>query len=184
MTLATLNQYGITAFLLGVFVYFAVAYIKRRGDSSDKRESTKDEHIASRSTSADELIAEMLRQSQVEARKDYLRLERKIDEIRDDFAKMNSINIRLTAELEYSARRDVEFHDRQLPAILKRAAYRDLRIDANRDSINEVRYKLGMPMMGTPAFGVSTGDSIPVPVADERDSGHIISPHEAATKKG
>ena len=160
---------------------WALEGLSAHRNSTDRRETGKDSHITTQHSNADSLIAEMLRQSTLEGRKDYLRLESKMDEIRDDFAKMAALNVRLTSELEYSAKRDVEFHDRQLPAILKRAAYRDMRIDSNRDSINEVRSHLRMPLVGTPVHGVRIPDSIPVPIDDHPSS--AISPHDVAGKK-
>lgn len=112
----------------------------------------------------------LVRSTTTNAREDYKHLEGKLDALTGQVAEFAIINTKLTEQLGYSARRDVEFYDRQLPAILKRAAGRDFRIDQNRDSINEVRSHIGLPLTSvTPPHGI--------PVNKD-----LESPHNVATK--
>lgn len=125
----------------------------------------------------------VVRKTNTDSREDYqtarketreleTKIDAKLDHLTGQVAEFAIINTKLTEQLGYSARRDVEFYDRQLPAILKRAAHRDFRIDQNRDAINEVRAHLGMPLTShTPPFGV------PVLIDDSR--GHSVSALDA-----
>lgn len=118
----------------------------------------------------------LLRSTAGNAREDYKHLEGKLDELADKVSGFAIVNTKLTEQLGYSARRDVEFYDRQLPAMLKRATARDWRIDQNRDAINEVRAHLKLPLTShTPPMGV--------PVVQIEDGpAHSVSALEAVNK--
>lgn len=178
MTWEIAKEFGIAGAVLFLFINQAFALVERFRRAASERASKADEHITSQHSQADSLIAELLRKATEAWREDTRKLSTKVDHLYGKLEELSIQNTKLQAELHWAARKDVDFHDRMLPALLKRAEARDFRIDANRASIDEVRAHLGMPLTSqTPAYG----SRIPEPIDD--DSGHTISPLDAAKKK-
>jgi hypothetical protein len=124
-------------------------------------------------------LFDMLKQSRKDGRDDIKSIGRRLTDFEKKFeSKLDAITDKLMGvtigaeklmgALRQSQQKDMDFHDRQLPALERKLSRIEFDGKMTRDGLNDTRHHLGLPPIGqTPAEGVRVQVGVPVHLEDE-----------------